>query len=248
MHTCIIFSACDVTSGNVLNHVIAVSICVIQFQFVMSHTQESRNIAGSLAFWLANTSEFLHFIKQDQQVAQYTSDSENVLTQIVHTAYKNFTQCMLKELNMFLPAFFDDSSEADSEEGYISDGEGGEIGKEPDVVPVKRPSITRQTSMTGMYWSVAGSKVRRRGRPTIGDVLSTLSSTVSILKRCRVNATLSVMIFSLLFRYISTKVFNKLLSEAKYCTRSVGLKLRRRLDRVKVWAEKAGMELPAGDS
>jgi len=72
---------------------------------------------------------------------------------------------------MFLPAFFDDSSEADSEEGYISDGEGGEIGKEPDVVPVKRPSITRQTSMTGMYWSVAGSKVRRRGRPTIGDVL-----------------------------------------------------------------------------
>ena len=148
---------------------------------------------------------------------------------------------------MFLLAFLEDSSEADSEEGYISDGEGGEIGKEPDVVPVKRPSITRQTSMTGMYWSVAGSKIRRRGRPTLGDVLSTLSSTVSILKRCRVNATLSVMIFSLLFRYISTRIFNKLLLEAKYCTRSIGQRLRRRLDRVKVWAEKEGMELPAED-
>lgn len=178
---------------------------------------------------------------------QYTSDYEGTLTQIVHMSYKNFTQCMLKELNMFLPAFHDDSSEADSEEGYISGGEGGTIGKDPDVVPVKRTSITRQHSMTGMYWSVAGSKIRRRGRPTIGDVLSTLSSTVSLLKRCRVNATLSIMIFSLLFRYISTKLFNKLVTEAKYCTRSIGQKLRRRLDRIKVWAEKEGMELPAED-
>ena len=178
---------------------------------------------------------------------QHTSDYEGTLTQIVHMSYKNFTQCMLKELNMFLPAFYDDSSEADSEEGYISGGEGGTIGKDPDVVPVKRTSITRQHSMTGMYWSVAGSKIRRRGRPTIGDVLSTLSSTVSLLKRCRVNATLSIMIFSLLFRYISTKLFNKLVTEAKYCTRSIGQKLRRRLDRIKVWAEKEGMELPAED-
>ena len=55
------------------------------------------------------------------------------------------------------------------------------------------------------------------------------------------------MIFSLLFRYISTKLFNKLVTEAKYCTRSIGQKLRRRLDRIKVWAEKEGMELPAED-
>ena len=147
---------------------------------------------------------------------------------------------------MFLPAFHDDSNEADSEEGYISGGEGNGIGKEPDVIPVPRPpTLSRQTSITGMYWSVAGSKIRRRGRPTIGDVLTTLSSTVSLLKRCRVNATLSVMIFSLLFRYISTKLFNKLVSDGKFCSRSIGQKLRKRLDRIKVWAEREGMELPA---
>ena len=177
------------------------------------------------------------------------ADSETAFSFIIQVAYKHFTQCMLKELNMFLPAFCDDSADADSEEGYISGGESANsfsVTKEPDIISVSRSStLSRQTSLTGMYWSVAGSKIRRRGRPTIGDILTTLSSTVSLLKRCRVNPTLSVMIFSMLFRYISTKLFNKLVGEARYCTRAIGQKMKRRLERVREWAEKEGMELPA---
>ena len=211
--------------------------------------QESRNIAGSLAFWLANSSEFLHFLKTDYQLCHVATECEAAISFIIHSAYKNFTQCMLKELNMFLLAFCDDSPDADSEEGYISGGESTcsyGVSKEPDIISVSRSSsLSRQTSLTGMYWSVAGSKIRRRGRPTIGDILTTLSSTVSLLKRCRVNPTLSVMIFSMMFRYISTKLFNRLVGEAKYCTRAVGIKMKRRLERVREWAEKEGMELPA---
>ena len=195
-------------------------------------------------------SEFLHFLRSDHQLCHVTADYEATMSHIIQSAYKNFTQCMLKELHMFLLAFCDDSADADSEEGYISGGEStssyGVSSKEPDIISVSRSSsLSRQTSLTGMYWSVAGSKVRRRGRPTIGDVLMTLGSTVSLLRRCRVNPTLSVMIFSLLFRYISTKLFNKLMGEAKYCTRAIGQKMKRRLERVREWAEKEGMELPA---
>ena len=151
---------------------------------------------------------------------------------------------------MYLPAFYDDSTDADYEEvsGYASGSESAvsAAGKEPDVVPASRPSVNRHASITGMYWSVAGSKVRRRGRPTIGDILQMLTSTVTLLKRCRVNATLSIMIFSNLFRYISTKLFNRLVGgEVKHCGRSLGQKLYRRLERVKMWAEREGMELPA---
>ena len=246
-----------------LYHVETVLIIILCYLLLhLSVSQESRNIAGALAFWLANTSELLTFLKRDPQLVPFTADFEGSLTSIVHTAYKNFTQCMLKELSLFLPAFHDDSGEADSEEGYISGGEaatiantggagaggaggGGGVGKEPDIVAGSRPPISRQSSITGMYWSVAGSKIRRRGRPTIGDILATLNSTIALLNRCFVNKTLSIMIFSLLFRYISTKLFNKVVMEPKYCSQSVGQKLRRRLDRVREWAEKEGMELPA---
>ena len=197
---------------------------------------------------MANCSEFLHLIGQDPQLAAISGEFSTSLSQVMHTAFKCFTSCMTRELGLFLPAIYDESLEADSEEGYISGGEStisGGTGKELDSL--NRSSLSRPTSLTGMYWSVAGSKVRRRGRPTIGDVLTTLSSTVSLLKRCRVNAMLSVMIFSQLFRYISAKLFNKLLNDSKLCTRAMAGKMKRRLERVREWAEKEGMELPAQD-
>ena len=212
--------------------------------------QESRNIAGALAFWMANSSEFLHLVTRDPQLMAFSSEIETPLTQIIHTAFKYFTSSMTRELGMFLPAFYDESMEADSEEGYISGGESttsGGTGKDPEMASLNRSPLSRHTSLTGMYWSVAGSKVRRRGRPTIGDILTTLSSTISLLKRCRVNATLSILIFSQLFRYISAKLFNKMLSDGKLCTRAAAVRMCRRLDRVKEWAEKEGMELPAED-
>ena len=169
---------------------------------------------------------------------------------VIHLAYKYFVTCMIKELQVFLPAFYDDSIDADLDDqmmGYTSGPESAasRVEKEPDV-PSARSKVCRHASISGTYYTVSGSKVHRRGRSTIHDVLQTLNSTITILKRCRVNATLSIMVFSNLFRYISLKVFNRLVGgEVKHCGRSLGQRLSRRLDKVKSWAEREGMELPA---
>ena len=155
---------------------------------------------------------------------------------------------MIKELQVFLPAFYDDSNDADHDDnipGYTSGPEGvaNHVGKEPDVVQSSRFKVSRHASMS---YSVSGSKVSRRGRSTIHDVLQTFNSIITILKRCDVNATLSIMVFSNLFRYISLRVFNRLVGgEVKHCGRSLGQRLCRRLGKVKAWAEREGMELPA---
>ena len=159
---------------------------------------------------------------------------------------------MIKEIQVFLPAFYDDSNEADNEDvptGYTS---GPETvlncvgGTEPDVIPSSRSIVSRHSSISGTYYSVTGSKMSRRGRSTIHDVLQTLNSTITLLKKFHVNVTLSIMVFSNLFRYISNKVFNRLVGgEVKHCGRSLGQRLSKRLGKVKSWAEKEGMELPA---
>ena len=84
-----------------------------------------------------------------------------------------------------------------------------------------------------------------RGRITIGGVLSTLNATVSLLHLCQVNQTLSVLIFNLLFRYISMRLFNKLVSDPKHCSRAVSQRLLRRLERLKLWADKENLKIPA---
>ena len=212
--------------------------------------QDSRGDPGALTFWLANSSELLHFLQQDYQLGPLSNDYDIPFTHTIHLVYKYFVTCMIKELQVFLPAFYDDSTEADREDtpgGYNSGPEsvlnrvGG--GTEPDLSNPCSKAI-RHSSVSGSYYTVGGSK--KRGRSTIHDILQTLSSTITILKRCRVNVTLSVMIFSNLFRYVSTKVFNRLVGgEVKHCGRSLGQRLNKRLGKVKSWAEREGMELPA---
>lgn len=70
---------------------------------------------------------------------------------------------------------------------------------------------------------------------------------MSLLRRCRVNAALTIQLFSQLFHFINMWLFNKLVQEPQegYITRKWGIRLKRRLNRVEIWAEKQGLELAA---
>ena len=80
-----------------------------------------------------------------------------------------------------------------------------------------------------------------------GEVLHVLSSAMSLLRRCRVNAALTIQLFSQLFHFINMWLFNKLVMEPQLglITRLWGVRLKRRLSRVEAWAEKQGLELAA---
>ena len=56
----------------------AVSLCL----------QKQKNIAGALAFWMANASELLNFVKQDKDLSRITLDAQDVLAHLVQMAFK----------------------------------------------------------------------------------------------------------------------------------------------------------------
>jgi afadin len=71
---------------------------------------------------------------------------------------------------------------------------------------------------------------------------------MSLLRRCRVNAALTIQLFSQLFHYINMWLFNQLVLAPPIqglCSRLWGRKLKARLGRVENWAEKQGLELAA---
>ncbi|XP_073971174.1 adherens junction formation factor afadin isoform X13 [Rhodnius prolixus] len=78
------------------------------------------------------------------------------------------------------------------------------------------------------------------------SVLGVLSSAMSLLRRCRVNAALTIQLFSQLFHFVNVWAFNKVVApNSIYCSRSWGLRLKARLAQIEVWAEKQGLELAA---
>ena len=83
-------------------------------------------------------------------------------------------------------------------------------------------------------------------------IIAVFSSAMGLLRKCRVNAALTIQLFSQLFHFVNMWTFNILVTDQQlglhrvnYCTHTWGLRLKRRLHRVELWAEKQGLELAA---
>lgn len=174
---------------------------------------------------MANVSELLQFFKRDSDLALLSGDYETPLVKLIQQCFKHFCQCVLRELCLWLPALLDASPDADSEDAYVShDDESCDM--EPDIIHIGRSAAQQQYS----------------SHPTIGRVLMTLSSTMSLLKRHHVNPGLNIQIFSILFRAICVTVFNQVVGTPGYCHQAWGIRLRERLARIESWAERQGLE------
>jgi len=90
------------------------------------------------------------------------------------------------------------------------------------------------------------------GEQSTAGIISVFSSAMGLLRKCRVNAALTIQLFSQLFHFVNMWTFNTIVTDpgpgqprVSYCTNTWGLRLKRRLAKVEVWAEKQGLELAA---
>ena len=68
---------------------------------------------------------------------------------------------------------------------------------------------------------------------------------MDLLRKCRVNAALTIQMFSQIFHYINTWLFNRIVCcpELKLCSHFWGEKLLLRLKSISDWAQRQGLEL-----
>lgn len=110
-----------------------------------------------LSFWMANSSEFLHFLKSDRHISAFSVQAQEVLAESVQTAFRNLVNCFRMELTQTLNQFLSENIDHDSAAGLV---------------------------------------------------LTVLGSAMALLRRCRVNAALTIQLFSQLFHYINCVCFN----------------------------------------
>ncbi|XP_045486498.1 afadin isoform X2 [Pieris rapae] len=156
--------------------------------------QERRADSAAQAFWMANASELLHFLKCDRHVCSFSTQAQESLPITVQNAFSNLVSCFAEELR-------------------------------------------------GAVWALA----RGGGDDTeaTAPVLQALAAAMVLLRRCRVNAALTIQLFSHLFHFINAIAFNKLVSEPNNITPRWGASLSARLALLAAWAERQGLELAA---
>lgn len=148
---------------------------------------------------MANSSELLHFLKNDRHLSAFTIDSQEILAEAIQFAFSGLVNCQQADLREALAPFPDDVES-----------------------PEKAPSSTAQ-------------------------VLTVLNNSMQLLRRFRVNAALTIQLFSQLFHFINMWLFNKVIgtAEKNLCSRQYGHRLMNCLDQIQGWAEKQGLELAA---
>lgn len=160
---------------------------------LIRHTvQERRLESNAQAFWLANASELLHFLKSDRHVSAFSLQAQDTLADAVQSAFRNLVNCLTDDLNTALSSLVSDTTD-------------------------DHPN----------------------------QVISVLSSAMSLLRKCRVNAALTIQLFSQLFHWISAKSLSAIINNPALCTKSFGIRLFNRLRNLQVWAESQGLELAA---
>ncbi len=99
--------------------------------------------------------------------------------------------------------------------------------------------------LSDLRWLTIDMNSNNYHQATIGDILATLSSIMDLLRKCRVNAALTIQMFSQIFHYINTWLFNRIVCcpELKLCSHFWGEKLSLRLKSISDWAQRQGLEL-----
>lgn len=160
---------------------------------LIRHTVQERRLESiAQAFWLANASELLHFLKSDRHVSAFSLQAQDTLADAVQSAFRNLVSCLTDELNAALGSLVSDTTD-------------------------DHPN----------------------------QIISVLSSAMSLLRKCRVNAALTIQLFSQLFHWISAKSLSTIINNPALCAKGFGMRLFNRLRNLQVWAESQGLELAA---
>ncbi|KAJ6640050.1 Afadin, partial [Pseudolycoriella hygida] len=161
---------------------------------IYSIVQEQYQDPKILSFWMANSSEFLHFLKSDRHISAFSVQAQDILTETVQNAFRNLVNCFRAELSQTLTQFLTEHIDHDSAAGLV---------------------------------------------------LTVLGSVMALLRRCRVNAALTIQLFSQLFHYINCICFNKIVTNPHMCVEHWGKVISERLRILEVWALRQGLELAA---
>ena len=178
-----------------------ITFCIKYAKIIQQTIYEHHRDQSSLAFWLANSSELLHFLKHDRHLSAFTFDSQDILTEAVQMAFTCLVNCQQHELQDALSTFTN------------------------DMMDQSDNPLSQMTNKT----------------------LNVLSNSMQLLRRFRVNAALTIQLFSQLFHFINMWLFNKVIgtAESNFCSRHFGSKLKYCLVQIELWAEKQGLELAA---
>ncbi|CAM4757051.1 unnamed protein product, partial [Rotaria magnacalcarata] len=198
--------------------------------------EECQQHSGYLAYWSSNTSELLYFLKHDRDLSKISRDIQVRLTESIHRLFDYLINCLQNELDTYLMAFINSRNDGEHDVHTTTSIHS------PTILEEHGSTILKQSNP---HWIIFDRNKNQHHQTTLDDLFTTLSSMMNLLRKCRVNVGLTIQIFSKIFHYISTWLFNRIVCypEVKLCSCMWGEILLVDLKSISDWAQNQGLEL-----
>ncbi|KAJ9055746.1 hypothetical protein DSO57_1000604 [Entomophthora muscae] len=191
-----------------------------------------------LAFWLANCSQLLYYLKKDTGLVGATVEIQLSLSELIHEIYQLLvrdTQARLSpELESCIldcesiPGLSDETKFKDKRKSFFSFGNGEE---ENNQLGSGRSSLRKRLSLRRRPTS-ATSRKRFSTPDLITDIFSQI---LAMLQLYKVHPMLIHHVLNQLVYFVTSELFNRVLDTRKYCSRTRAMQIRMNVTVLEDW-------------
>ncbi|KAI5305595.1 hypothetical protein KEM56_003948 [Ascosphaera pollenicola] len=177
-----------------------------------------------LAFWLSNATLLLYYLKKDAGLVGNTVDFQLHLAELINDIFVFLIRDAERRMDKVLDAAMLDHETIPGLEDVHFQNEWKLFQKKKSPKPVPLEKKVRPPSP------------RRRAKISPRNITSLLSSTLFVLDLYEVHSVITTQIISQLLYWIGVELFNRIMTNKKYCARTKAMQIRMNVSAIEDWA------------
>lgn len=178
-----------------------------------------------LAFWISNATLLLHYLKKDGGLVDATVDFQLHLTELINEIFILLIRDAERRMDKVL-----DASMLDHE--TIPGFEDVHFQNEWKIFR-SRPKVKAPEPMEKRF---RPPSPKRRAQPSPRNITSLLSSTLFVLDLYDIHSVITTQIVSQLLYWLGAELFNRIMSNRKYLSRTKAMQIRMNVSTLEDWA------------
>ncbi|KAG5929084.1 hypothetical protein E4U42_007234 [Claviceps africana] len=177
-----------------------------------------------LAFWMANATLLLHYLKKDAGLVEATIEFQAHLADLINEIFILIVRDAERRLDKVLDAAMLDHETIPGFE---------DIAFQNEWKLFKRKSAVKEEPMEKRF---RPPSPKRRAKPAPRNVTSLLSSTLFVLDLYDIHSVITSQIVSQLLYWLGAELFNRVMSNRKYLARTKAMQIRMNVSILEDWA------------
>lgn len=174
-----------------------------------------------LAFWISNETLLLHYLRKDAGLMQSTTKYQQEIAELINETYVLITRDAERRLNKFMEAAMLDHETIPGFDTIEFQGEFSLF--KSKAKPVDDPGIRPPSP-------------KRRAQTSPRNITSLLSSVLFVLDLYDVHSVITAQIMAQLFYWIGSELFNRLINNRRYLSRTKSMNIRMNVSQLEDFA------------